>query len=450
MTDASFDDVFRRYRRDAVLLHRLYPPHMGRPTNSKFGGLPNLPAHYDWPRTPVGMPLHFLAQIDCADIAFPTPLPERGVLFFFGRDDEEQYWPAEDPAGNCRVLYALDGGASTPLREVPADLPPIGGFYPRSMWRDYLRRGEHNTGPNVHVGWPIQPLPIDTWPDVPPAEPDPKVLSLAAMVRHALGLKPQQHGQTWQEAEALRRRYTERHQQLRANAFTAATGEPSELDPDDSDREHRAARTVFFHADKGPEAYPQYWITIHYAARAVLRLPIMMVSGAGDRELRQIQVLAAAEEWLRRSNEVGLDEPVSEADRGAFRAWLTSGPRRAEDSAPSCATAVVFRSLIPTIRAWAGDARRAALLPAHVYAAMRFRFDAITTSGVHFSQMLGHAPSAQEPLPPDDPTFCLLNLATDPALGWSFGDAGNCTFWITPEDLARRDFSKAWGTIVGH
>jgi len=63
--------------------------------------------------------------------------------------------------------------------------------------------------------------------------------------------------------------------------------------------------------------------------------------------------------------------------------------------------------------------------------------------------MFGHAPSAQEPLPPDDPTVCLLNLATDVALGWSFGGAGNCTFWITPDDLARRDFTKVWGTIVG-
>lgn len=443
-SDTSFDHVFRRYRRDAVLLHRPYPPYAGRRTNSKFGGLPNLPAHYHWPRTPAGTPLHFLAQIDCADITFPTPLPERGVLFFFGRDDEEQVWDEEDPAGNCRVLYALDAFAATPPREVPADLPPIGGICPRPMWYEYLRSHER-PALNVHIGWPIQPLPIDTWPGVPPGEADPKFLSLAVYARHLLGLRPRPQRVTSQEAEARRQRYTERHEQLRAKAFTTATGEQPELDWEYYDRVRRAEEAVFFHADHGPEAYPQYWITIHYAARAVLRQPIMMAYGRGDREVRMAQAVSTAEEWLRRSNEVGLQEPVSEEDRAAFRAWLMSVPPRRENSPPHFASQIVFLSLVPTIRAWAGDPHRAALLPPHVYAAMRFRFE-----GGNYSQMLGHAPSAQEPLPPDDPTICLLNLPSDHALGWSFGDAGNCTFWITPQDLARRDFSKVWGTIVGH
>lgn len=149
----SFDEVFRRYRRDAVLLHQPYPPHAGRRTNSKFGGLPHLPAHYDWPRTPDGTPLHFFAQIDCADIGFPTPLPERGVLFFFGRDGVEQNWRNNDPARNCRVIYALDAFAGTAPREVPADLESIRGPYPTDAWREFLL--EHESGPNDHVEWPI-------------------------------------------------------------------------------------------------------------------------------------------------------------------------------------------------------------------------------------------------------------------------------------------------------
>ncbi len=31
-----------------------------------------------------------------------------------------------------------------------------------------------------------------------------------------------------------------------------------------------------------------------------------------------------------------------------------------------------------------------------------------------------------------------------------FGDVANATFWISPGDLARRDFSNVWGTIEGH
>ena len=69
------EKLFRQYRREAVLLHRTWPPHAGPPTNSHFGGLPKLPEKYEWPRTSSGTPLHFLAQIDCADIRFKTPLP---------------------------------------------------------------------------------------------------------------------------------------------------------------------------------------------------------------------------------------------------------------------------------------------------------------------------------------------------------------------------------------
>lgn len=64
--------------------------------------------------------------------------------------------------------------------------------------------------------------------------------------------------------------------------------------------------------------------------------------------------------------------------------------------------------------------------------------------------MLGHAPSAQDALPAGDPALCLLNLASDMGLGWSFGDVGNCTFWISPRHLAGREFDKVWATIEGH
>ena len=318
----SFDEVFRRYRRDAVLLHQPYPPHAGRRTNSKFGGLPNLPAQYEWPRTPNGTPLHFLAQIDCADIGFRTPLPERGVLFFFGRDDIEQNWRNDDPAQNCRVLYALDAFVGTAPREVPADLEPIRGPYPTDVWREVQL--EHESGPNVHVEWPIEPLPIDSWPGVPPDAPNPAAVSFAAVARRVLGWKSRPQRVTWQEAAAERRRYKDQHDRLRAKAFTTATGERSEYDPNVHYYERPWA--VFSHADNGPDAYPQYWITIHYAARAVLRRPGSMIFGAdADPELRKAQLISTAGEWLRRSNESGLDAPVSEKDRSAFRAWLMSG-----------------------------------------------------------------------------------------------------------------------------
>lgn len=155
MIESDIDAYFAQFRRDAILLHRPYPPHDGPPTNSKFGGLPRLPADYAWPRDKNNAPLHFLAQIDCADIKVATPLPDRGVLFFFGRDDDEQIWDADNaPGRSTSVIYALDAFARTPLRDHPSDLGPIGGTYFRAKaWQNLLLKDED--GPRVHVEWPI-------------------------------------------------------------------------------------------------------------------------------------------------------------------------------------------------------------------------------------------------------------------------------------------------------
>ncbi|HYW10507.1 MAG TPA: YwqG family protein [Longimicrobium sp.] len=143
------DALFRRYRREAVLLHRPWPPHAAPPANSHCGGLPRLPESHEWPRTSSGTPLHFLAQIDCADIRFKTPLPERGVLFFFGRDNTDAWMAASPATDHCRVLYAPDASPRIPPRQPPADLAPLG--HPR-------------TGLNVHPAWPVVPLRFDSFP----------------------------------------------------------------------------------------------------------------------------------------------------------------------------------------------------------------------------------------------------------------------------------------------
>lgn len=443
--DPSFEELFRRYRRDAVLLHRPYPPNQAPPTNSKFGGLPNLPAHYDWPRSSKGRPFHFLAQIACADINFETPLPKRGVLFFFGDDGGEQEWDfQEHPEDDCRVLYVLDALPGTPPRAAPDDLGPIGGIFPPWAWREFLREGEY--APNVHVEWPIQPLPIDSWPDALFDDEEEKESPFLKDLQRFFK-SPQPRKEKWQDVMARKHSYEERHQQARGEAFTKVTGERLTFDPNDIGVEWRAGQAIFGHAEAGPEAYPQHWITIHYAARAVLHQPTAVPGNTPGMP----QLVSAAEEWLRRSNAMNLDEPVAEEDRRAFRAWLTS-LRWSYEQSPlgNSAGRLVFLSLVATIRSWAGDARRAARLAPHVYEAMRFFFTGFTVWGLQYAQMLGHAPSAQSPQPPDEPSICLLNLASDYGLGWMFGDVGNCTFWIEPEDLARRDFETVTGVIEGH
>jgi hypothetical protein len=441
----EFDRLFSRYRRDAVLLHRPYPPHEGRRTNSWFGGLPALPAHLEWPRAADGTPLHFTAQIDCADVLFPTPLPDRGVLYFFWRDDDDPAWE-EFGTDHCRVLYAPDAAPALPRREAPADLPQVGGYFPRSVWPGFAHEG--GRGPNLHREWPIHPLPMASWPDAFPEGPDSRLLSFHA---HARSLAPSATVWEWWRAQinrmlgsdsdpeeslgevaAREKRYKEQLHRLRAAAFTGATGERSAHDPNVGLRETRAGGAVFFHAEHGPEAYPQYWITVRHCALALLHRPGVL----GADPAMEARLASAGEDWLRRANQAGLDEPVPQEERGDFRAWLTS-LRRPNDEAPLAYAGadLVFASTYATVLSWAGDRSRAARVPPSVYEALRFVFNGFSSSGrVYFWQMLGHAESPQDPPPPDEPTVCLLS---DPG--------GFCTYWIEPEDLARRDFSGVVG-----
>lgn len=445
------DALFRRYRRDAVLLHRPWPPHAGPPTNSRFGGLPSLPERYAWPRTSSGTPLHFLAQIDCADIRFKTALPDRGVLFFFGRDDDEQLWNEQPPASDdCRVLYALDAFALTPPRQPPADLPPILGSGSVAWFYEYRIGGEK--GPSVHAAWPIVPLRFDSYPDTS---------ALPQMLEHATtswlrvlegGFRRVLRLEDEDGVEDVEELYAGELNARRVAAFQAATGVPPRGDGEPVSNDIRAGAAIFGPAASGPQGFPQHWAYVHYLARAILHNPSSFAyAREEERDEQRARVAAQAERWLARSREVPLDRPVAEEDRQALRAWLVGlkGPDEHLEIGYRAAR-LAFLAAAATIRTWAGDPALAALVPAHVYDACADYFSSYAGGRVYFSQMLGHAPSAQDALPADDPMVCLLNLQTDSAVGWTFGDAGQCTFWITAHDLARRDFSYVEGTIVGH
>ncbi|HEV7343620.1 MAG TPA: DUF1963 domain-containing protein [Sphingopyxis sp.] len=445
MIESDIDAYFAQFRRDAILLHRPYPPHDGPPTNSKFGGLPRLPADYAWPRDKNNAPLHFLAQIDCADIKVATPLPDRGVLFFFGRDDDEQIWDADNaPGRSTSVIYALDAFARTPLRDHPSDLGPIGGTYFRAKaWQNLLLKDED--GPRVHVEWPILPLRIDSWPDTlfdEPANENGPFDWLQAL-RNRLQRRPQP---SWEDEQKRYEAYAYRHQILRAAAFARATGKP--ILPWNAASDGRdVAERLFERANCGPEAFPHFWIQIEYAARTF----IGNFGGSPSHPIYDEQQLPTALAWLDRARAADAAAAVGDPDKASFRRWLMTlekplnGPKRRTPYA-QC----VFHAVRLNIRSWARDPALSAKIASFAYAEMEPHMSGNSVWGLQYSQMLGHAPSAQEPLHPDDPTLCLLNLASDPVLGWMFGDVGNATFYSPPDALARRDFADVAGEVVGH
>lgn len=107
--------------------HCEVPPRLGREGVSGcwFGGRPTLPAEIDWPvftRPNASMPMHFLAQFDCAKIPRleGSLLPACGTLMFFFEPhlNQDRYLDPEEEFLGGRVIYIKDA-SGVPLRDPP-------------------------------------------------------------------------------------------------------------------------------------------------------------------------------------------------------------------------------------------------------------------------------------------------------------------------------------------
>lgn len=139
----------------SVVLRRQVPPRTMEPARSWLGGLPHLPDEVEWPRSISSehpqqgeRPLHFLAQICCADL--PRELwaglgPREGWLLIF--IDPNQGDPESSDA--FRIMHIPQLG---PERETPFDLGPVhDGLYTGGSYR-WLPTDEV---PAVWRRWPV-------------------------------------------------------------------------------------------------------------------------------------------------------------------------------------------------------------------------------------------------------------------------------------------------------
>ncbi len=115
-------------------------------TTSWLGGAPRLGAT-PWPRDDGGEPLHFVAQIDLADVAGAangTPLPTEGSLaFFIGREG---------------AVIHVPGGQGTMPAEPPADTPDLAKFGGARDWHRDL------DGRPLFPYWPVRISALDLAP----------------------------------------------------------------------------------------------------------------------------------------------------------------------------------------------------------------------------------------------------------------------------------------------
>lgn len=135
-----------------------------RDARSWLGGAPRL-GSAAWPRGEDGQPLHFMAQIDLADVAraqHVPGLPASGSLAFF----------------TGKVVY-VPAAASRVGTRVPHDLPPLsasGGdpYYPGNL-----------QGEQLFPFWPVEFTPIEATYDEDTGEDDER-----DQIARALGLAP--------------------------------------------------------------------------------------------------------------------------------------------------------------------------------------------------------------------------------------------------------------------
>ncbi|MGB3313635.1 MAG: DUF1963 domain-containing protein [Albidovulum sp.] len=136
----------------SVILKRQVPIRFDEVPHSWLGGLPMMPKLRKWPRDAEGAPLHFIAQICCADL--PEKLwkgmgPRKGWLLLF-----VETLKLEDHAENkdVQVLHINRLGSE---RQPPKDAPTV-----RHSMSDYIDYGAPNIRPGVPKLWRKWPVDI--------------------------------------------------------------------------------------------------------------------------------------------------------------------------------------------------------------------------------------------------------------------------------------------------
>ncbi len=138
----------------SVALRRQVPIRFDEDANSWIGGLPKMPVEVEWPHAKPKKPLHFMAQIKCADL--PHELwgglgPRTGWLLLFA-DMEALTDQIKRPF--ARVLHIAELG--------PEAAPPPGLYFARSNVGDVSKL--KGTLPGVQRRhfrkWPIDLVPV--------------------------------------------------------------------------------------------------------------------------------------------------------------------------------------------------------------------------------------------------------------------------------------------------
>ena len=427
--------------------------------NSHLGGRPSLPPGTPWPRNgQTGQPLHFLAQVDCAElprVETDTPLPEDGTLLFFAGLDEEMVWegPNDPGAGTdgddfTRVLYIPAEAATGAKAALPVDMPDIGHPMGKS------------TGTYAEVGvktrprWPVtghvmRAYPIEEYGPMRIAMDMARGLHDAQMQAHLPDPIPRPRDklidQVWRkgaDGEYLR----DEDGRVLSDFVLCdlLAGDPAF--PWFGDVGQHMYDTLSIAALKeiaGAEHMLGYYRKLTRDERPDQREEGTAREQAKLEAGRALLAEVEALEPLLCATPPGAPVPPDQAR--AFVDWILEEGQRLGGPHSSRVTSALHDALRALGQKAAVEPALRAQLPEAVITLEGHALCPSIGQSEHI--LLGHTQAKTNST--RGAGLRLLVLDSDNGVDFMFCDVGMVEFWIDPEDLAARDFSRAYGVTAG-
>ena len=429
--------TIERARQARLAIKHIFPPRLPQRSMSYFGGLPIVPEDFDWPtvhnRQGLLERLTFMAQVDCADLP-PGPardlFPDKGYLYFFA--------PMTDTFGTDAAHFVVRYEARQATQKwEPLDMPFTGKIEPDDSL-DAIWRGKrtHYDRVEIEFGWIAEP-----GDDEVAARSD--------------------EGHAFKVAEKIRAERTE--------AFYGPPPAPSSLLS-----VGQAPKDALWIPYAG---FPINWKTTRIIRRFVEAYHRDEMEDVASR-LKAVGTVAEDHPEARRLAALQRELLTFQSKMSnAFRPTI-SGRAKDYDSPPAEVKTQILAFLedlqingmpaskerkylhlrLPLVlKQWLAtaaihgaegaltDPEGAALVPPDVVAALAHRH----TARKH--QMLGEGEVVQQAADVmKDRYLLLLQLGPDTALDWTRGEMGPLQYWLTPEDLAARQFQNTVLTIEAY
>lgn len=413
-TRDDLDGPLRAFRRDALYLHRPFPvPARLDGSRSYLGGLPCLPEGAEWPRNGEGRAMHFLAQIDCASLPrTPEGYPRDGLLLFFALLTEDSYCE-DDFSEFCRVLYIDPAQTGAPERHPPTDLEPIAAL----KWGPYQNFRFANQQPCIVSRWPIEFHPLYTWPAMVPG---------------------------MDYSELAEGSYFELLDAVRGTQIKEIDGQSS-----DGRGPHWTWASMSAFDTQCDRDFPQCWLAVECIARSFLDITDLseglgfMVNivqkGERDRARKFIDTAKQHDAWAAPTRD----------QANAFYRWMNRLLRTRHDELYQNACDAIEAGMLAVLRQAAPLPKAREVIPPEYFAklqAFHSPSQGSTNSTPHIHQMFGHRfPGPSDPRDWDsEENVLLLQIYSDDALPFLFGDKGYLQFVISREDMISERFDRAF------